>query len=478
LTEMQPIQRQIAVMLSSLLGEAVPFDFLVAASKDPDAEVRRLVCVALEGLAQRANPEWLIPLLDDRDSEVRRYAEVALIPYGKRAPLEPVLQALIKRGVDFEDPLAQVLGTFKEDFPRSVLVDLVQSHPQVAAVILGELGTAAPIDLLDELLAIPFSVRTRSMRFEALEAAQKLKNPQLAPRLAAITGDDQDFSRLSAAAALGATGDPRYIPVILALLPITNPLDFHDVADGLAGFGEQMPVAAMVDFIQTYPSEDGEDIGYLIEAFRYAGKHTPYDFLVSYVQDSDRDPEARAAAAQVLGTFAGAGLTTAPQHDFVLHLLIELLQSEDDHVFRAYTAYALGWIKDRMALEPLSATASSSDEDGFVATHAAQGLHLLARAGLHAPVEMWKGVLDHTADMRRKFAIWALCRREDAPSQLLLDYFADSHLKELVHQQLLLHPPSNAFDLAKQHLTLLAQADDDPLNLAARKALIGLEGVS
>src|SRR5689334_1816160 len=187
--EMQQIQRQETVMLSSLLGEAVPFDFLVAAAQDADGEVRQLVCIALQGLADRANPDWLIPLLEDRDYEVRNIAEAALLPYGNRVPLEPVLHALIERGVDFEDPLAQVLGTFKEAFPRSVLESLVESHGEVAAAILGELGSAAPVDLLDTLLAIPFSEDTRPMRFEALSAAQKLKDPRLAPRLAAIMRD-------------------------------------------------------------------------------------------------------------------------------------------------------------------------------------------------------------------------------------------------------------------------------------------------
>jgi HEAT repeat protein len=478
---MQQIQRQAAVMLSSLLGEAVPFDFLVAASKDADVEVRKLVCIALQGLTSHANPDWLIPLLDDRDSEVRHSAEEALIPYGNRVPLAPVLHALVERGVEFEDPLAQALGTFKEDFPRSVLESLTESHPEVAAVILGELGTAAPIDLLDTLLAVPtvpFSDSARQLRIEALEAAKKLKNPQLAPRLAAIMRDEQDVSRFYAAAALGAIGDPRYISEILELLPIAKTLDFSDVADGLSGFGEQMPVDAMVDFIQAYPSEGREEIDDLIGALQFAGTHTPYVFLVSYVQDLDRDPKARGAAAKVLASFAGAGLATSLQYDLALRVLIELLQSEGDPVFRAYTAYSLGLIKDRMALEPLSAVASASDENSFVAIHAAQGLYLLARAGLHAPVEMWKTVLDHTADMRRKFAIWALGRRDDASSQLLLDYFADPHLKELVHEQLLLHPPSNVFDLAKHHLATLAQADSDRLSQAAHKALTSLERTS
>ncbi len=476
--ETQQVQRQATVMLSSLLGEAVPFDFLVAASKDADVEVRKLVCIALQGLAQRANPDWLIPLLDDCDRDVCHNAEVALLPYGNRVPLEPVLHALIERGVDFEDPLAEVLGTFKEDFPRSVLETLVESDAQVAAVILGELGPAAPIDLLDALLAVPYSEITRPMRFEALRAAQKLKSPLLAPRLAAIMRDEQDFSRFAAAAALGALGDPQYMSEILALLPIVEPLHFSDVADGLAGFGEQMPVGEMVEFIRAYPADGDDEIDQLIAAFQFAGKHTPYEFLVSYVQDAERDPLARGAAAKVLALFASAGLATALQYDETLHLLIALLQAEGDSWFRHYVAYSLGLIKDPVVLEPLIASVSSSDKDSFVASAAAQGLCLLAKAGLHAPVEMWKTVLDHTSDMRRKYAILALGSREDAPSHVLLDYFADPHLKELVHEQLLLHPPSNVFDLAKDHLAILAQADNDRLSLAARKALTSLEGLS
>jgi hypothetical protein len=103
---MQEIERQETVMLASLLGKETLFDFQEVASRDADIEMRTLVCVALKGLVEWANPEWLIPLLSDPDSEVRSHAEHALIPYGDHIPLEPVLQALLKRGTDFEDPLA------------------------------------------------------------------------------------------------------------------------------------------------------------------------------------------------------------------------------------------------------------------------------------------------------------------------------------------------------------------------------------
>ncbi len=475
---MQEIQRQTAVMLTSLLREAVPFDFLIAALQDADAAVRQLVCTALEGLADRANPDWLIPLLEDRDSDVRRAAEYALIPFGNRASLEPVLQALIKRGVDFEDPLAQVLGTFQEAFPRSLMESLVESHPEVAAVIMGELGRAAPVELLDALLAMPDSKNTRAIRFEALRAAIKVKDRRLIPRLVAIMRDEQDNNRCDAAPALGAIGDPQYIPEIVQLLSSAKIIDIIPVAEGLAGFGERMPVKEMVEYIQAYPPEESDDIREVVDAFQYAGRKTPYGFLVTYLQDTSRDPQARGMAATALATFAQSGLATAEQYDAIRRLLIETLQTEGDSIFRHYVGYSLGVLKDPSALEPLMAAAMLQHEESFVAIGAAQGLYLLALAGFHAPVEKWKTVLDQSADMRRKYAIWALGSREDAPSSLLLDYFADPHLKTLAHEQLLHHPPSNALDLARNHLALLAQTENDPLSSAASKALTDLEGLS
>jgi hypothetical protein len=44
--EIEQVQCQAAVILSSLLGVAVPFDFPIAASKDPDAEARTLAGIA------------------------------------------------------------------------------------------------------------------------------------------------------------------------------------------------------------------------------------------------------------------------------------------------------------------------------------------------------------------------------------------------------------------------------------------------
>jgi hypothetical protein len=54
---------------------------------------------------------------------------------------------------------------------------------------------------------------------------------------------------------------------------------------------------------------------------------------------------------------------------------------------------------------------------------------------------------------------------------VLLSYFADNHLKELVFEALLTHPPANARELAKARLTELAATDDDPLAPAAQAAL-------
>jgi hypothetical protein len=55
---------------------------------------------------------------------------------------------------------------------------------------------------------------------------------------------------------------------------------------------------------------------------------------------------------------------------------------------------------------------------------------------------------------------------------LLLSYFGDTHLKELVFAALLKHPPANARALAQERLTELAATNDDPLAPAARAALM------
>jgi len=147
---MQEIARHEAVLFTSMLGKETPFDFLVAASRDRDEEVQILVCIALEALAQWANPAWLIPLVNSSDQEVRGQAGHALIPYGDRIPLEPVLQSLLNRGADYEDPRVEALGAFKEKFPRETLEYLINSDGkhdrEIAALIIGNMGEAAPID--------------------------------------------------------------------------------------------------------------------------------------------------------------------------------------------------------------------------------------------------------------------------------------------------------------------------------------------
>jgi HEAT repeat protein len=486
---MQEIMRHEAVLFTSLLGKQTPFDFLVAASRDRDEEGQILVCIALGALADWANPEWLIPLVNSGDQEVRSQAGDALIPYGDRIPLEPVLHALLKRGADYEDPCVVALGALKEKFPRERLEQLVNSDGtydrEVAALIIGNMGEAAPIDLLATLLAMPYSEETHVARLNALEAAQKLKAPQLARQLAELTREEprnesewqrnNNIMRFSAAAALGALGDPRYLAEILQLFVIINLINYMDMSNALAGYGEQMPVNELITFILAQPADDSDDVADLIRAFQHAGKQTPYPFLLADVQDERHGGTARGAAAITQATFSASVFATVEQRAATLRLLTESLShptaGENDAWFRHMVGYALGVTKEPAALEPLMTAALLQGSEGHIAMGAAQGLYLLARQGIHAPLEFWRRVLEESADMRRKYAILALGTREDAPSELLLRYFGDKHLKELVFAALLKHPPTNAHELAQERLTELAATENDPLAPAAQAAL-------
>jgi HEAT repeat protein len=464
-------ERAATIAICAALGANAPFDFLRAAINDQDADVRIAACIAFAGLGQYADPIWLLPLLHDKNSDVSDQAEAALLAFDvDRVPIEPVVAALIRRGPDFEDILSEQLGRYKERFPRDLLVSLVREHPKVAAVILGDLGDAAPVDLLISLLTIPYDEETRPLRFEALEAAAKIKKPELAPVLLSIVRDPDAFSRFSAAVALGAIGDPAHIPDLLALLPLIDYASLYDVARGLAGFGEEMPVATMVRYIQDHPSVDG--IGEMLRALAHAGRNIPVDFLVAFAMDDENDADERGAAGHALATFVEAGLATPRQSDLITTLLVALLHAEGDAMMPYQAAYALGLIKDEAVLAPLSEAAMQ--KDGFVASSAAQGLYLLALAGIHVPVALWTDMLAHTADMRRKFAILALGCRANAPSDIFLTYLTDEHLCDLAMRELIKHPPANAHALAGQRLTELAAKEDDPLRDAAQKALLAL----
>src|SRR5262249_56449078 len=96
---------------------------------------------------------------------------------------------------------------------------------------------------------------------------------------------------------------------------------------------------------------------------------------------------------------------------------------EDDAWLRDVVGYALGVMKEPAALEPLMTAALPQGSEGHIAIGAAQGLYLLARDGMHAPLAFWRRVLDESADMRRKYGILALGKREDAPSGVQLSDF-------------------------------------------------------
>ncbi len=460
--------RATAIAKVAALRSTAPLDFLRAATIDPDEAARIVACVSLAALADYSDPEWLIPALQDKDYEVRGQAEHALLKFGNRVPIEPLLAALIRRGPDFEDPLAEVLGTYKDHFPRHYLDSLVSTHPQVAAVVLGELGDAAPIDLAIALLSIPYTEKTRALRFEALEAACKLKHPDLAPILNQIMRDAGDFSRYAAAGALATIGDPAYLPDILAVMQSNLARGMYHIADGLVAYGEQMPVAEMVECIRTHT--DNREMYELTVALHNAGRNTPVDFLMDLALDAGADPYVRGGACKVLATVVAAHQTHPGMIEEIQTLLVELLTTEGDALLRGSIAFALGLTKDEHFTSVLCSRVIE-EKNGYVATNAAHGLYLLARSGMHAPIVVWTTILEKTADARRKFAILALDCRDDAPSDVFLAYLSDEHLLELATTALIKHPPANISDLARQALSEFAPSMDDPLYVAASAAL-------
>src|SRR5262249_53312854 len=134
-----------------------------------------------------------------------------------------------------------------------------------------------------------------------------------------------NIMRFSAAAALGALGDPRYLPEILELFAIIRPFNYTDMSNALAGYGEQMPVKELITFILAQPADDSDDVADLIRAFQHAGQQTPYPFLLAYVQDESYGGTARGAAAITQATFAASVFASGEQRAATVRLLTESL---------------------------------------------------------------------------------------------------------------------------------------------------------
>jgi HEAT repeat protein len=315
-----PAVRRRALQPLTYAPHAKAFNFLAAALKDPDAEVRALAAEALGQLESERKAEPLVTALQDRDPEVLKAALHAMRKITKPSTLNAIEPLLRSTDGGVRAVAAQTLqnNNWKPKDRESEIWLWVAAGQFRRTTVFG----VAAIPALEAAL----SMSNYSTSLGIVDALGGIGGPQaMRPLLAAMRSQDASVC-LAAVDAIRRIGDRQAIPQLVGLL--------RD------GYGH-IRVAA-------------------IEALGEFGAETALDQIRPQLKDSMWD--VRRAAAQALGRLKD--MTSMPG-------LINGLKDSDADV-REACAMALGRIGSKDAIGPL--VLAQKDETSGVRRIAAAAL--------------------------------------------------------------------------------------------------------
>jgi HEAT repeat protein len=190
------------------------FAAVVALLDDEMAEVRLR---ALRALASMADPRASLAVtrrLGDGDRGVRAEAVATLGALGDRRVVPALLRALDDASVEPRAPVADALGRLADPAAVPALARVARRVPRDdlarhAALALGTVGTPAAVEAL-------LTIAREPPGGDDVRVALERAGPAAVPRLAREVGGGSPTSARLAAEALGAMGDRRATPALVA----------------------------------------------------------------------------------------------------------------------------------------------------------------------------------------------------------------------------------------------------------------------
>lgn len=342
----------------------------------------------------------LIKLTADADKSIRSAAITALGAIGDRAALKPLL-SFAQNDVDprIRFKSIQALGELADPAAVPLLIEMLKAQPELARYIaqaLGMIGDPRALPAVQaylqtlpptnqpEIIALlanfgsagiaPLRTlvaqRELPCRYSAMRALARINDPQVLPILTVIAKDPSDKLRDGAIALLGDTG-PAAIPTLEELLRDANSDIRSDAAYALVSIGA--PADEALTRASNDPRPEIRSMAVSALGRRQSSRVIPA--IVSHLTDQELDvratafhalagiksplaidallvalqaptPDTRSWAATVLGEDAHAFRTVDP--------LIVALDDPDTQVRRC-AAWALGFLNDKRAVDPLIA---------------------------------------------------------------------------------------------------------------------------
>jgi len=206
---------------TQLGSEAI--DALIAALRDPDADVRRAAIIALGRLDEPRAVPGLIDALRDESADVRRHAAAALADTGDLRAVEPLMATLDDASPEVRRFVAIALGELGDRRAVPGLVALLEdSSAEVRRFAAIALGTLGDLQAVEPLIAAVGDASAEVRRF-AIIALGDLGDRRAIPALTRALQDESAEVRRFAALALGEMGGAEIAEPLIGALGDTSP---------------------------------------------------------------------------------------------------------------------------------------------------------------------------------------------------------------------------------------------------------------
>jgi len=197
-------------------------DALIAAIKDPDADVRRAAISALGKLRDSRTIEPLMAALTDASPDVRRYAAAALGDLRDSRAVPGLVRALDDESADVRRYAAAALGDLRDPQAIEPLIGTLGDGDadvrRYAASALGDLRDPSAVDPLAKALGDTDA----DVRRAAVSALGDIRSPRaVQPLIGRLRDEDPDVRR-AAAYALGDLHDPAALDALTAAMKDEN----------------------------------------------------------------------------------------------------------------------------------------------------------------------------------------------------------------------------------------------------------------
>jgi HEAT repeat protein len=314
---------------------------LIRALKDPDWHVRAAAADSLGGWVKK-EPDVIPPLLDvlanDDFSLVRDRAADALGNVGNDDQVAPALARSLCEDIrSVRIHAAQAIIAAKATKALPLLME--QRHhrdPMVREKIMDIFGYLGGSEQLDAIMEAT-SDSEPQVQIAAVNALRRLRERGAVVRLIERLDDPNPHVRAATARALGDLGDKTAAVKIVRLLGDENGYVRGAAAEALGKLGDRSSIGPLIEVLTggRAPSTEGRQ-DFIIGA----GKEFVANLELTEVQQKTRAIEALGAlrATEAVDPIIGSGLRAS------------------DPTIRAASAYALGQIGDRRAVEPLQDT--------------------------------------------------------------------------------------------------------------------------